>query len=278
MPYHVEKVKNGFYAVVNGKRMSKKPHKLKKTAIDQLVSIYKSENPKDLSGAGFFDFFSNIKKAFSGPRLDYRPKDRDFIKTYGDYKIVGLTAMRKPLDKAISTILNVISLGTFKSAISKNYDEMYHLFLKVDLELATPKQTSRRSIVLEKNETIQISEWKDSMTDGAHSLPLVIKPDITFKQFLDNALNSTDPKTYFLYDSISNNCQSYILLLLKANGLLALNPTAKDFIYQDTTELKKELPSFTQKIMKGVTDFAARADVALHGYGLLGNEHHNLGY
>jgi hypothetical protein len=32
--------------------------------------------------------------------------------------------------------------------------------------------------------------------------------------------------------------------------------------------LKKQLPSVSQKIMKGITSLAGVADVAIHGYGL----------
>jgi len=97
---------------------------------------------------------------------------------------------------------------------------------------------------------------------------LIIPPNITFGTLLGNAQKSVSVEEYFRYDPLTNNCQNYIITVLKANGILALNPKAQDFVYQDLGTLKAELPTYAQTIMKRLTDIAGRADIALHGYGL----------
>jgi len=220
-------------------------------------------------------FFSRFR-ALTGTRLTYRPTDREFIKSYKDWIITEMAVMRQPVDKNVKTALNFLTLGKFDDLVKKDYDDVYHLFLEITIksptgqltlfQKATGAKDSSIKITLEKNQTIEINYYKQR--DGTDSLPLVIPANMTLGTLLGNAEKSVPVEEYYRYDPLTNNCQSYIMIILKANGILELNPKAKDFVYQDLGTLKAELPSYAQTIMRGLTDIAGRADIALHGYGL----------
>ena len=275
MPYKVVKSDKprGWFVITTatGKKHSIKPFKTKAKAMEQLKALYANTN--DIEGAGIGDFLkkgvnaiTSRLKAFKGVRLDYGPSIRQFLQSNGESVITGLTIYRSPVEKYVKTLANIVSLGKFKELLDKSYDEVYHLFLKIELN----KSGTSFSIIIEKNAVISIKPFSPNDVVNAESYVLQdIPPNLTLNTFLSKAQASTSPEVYFKYDALTTNCQEYILRLLESNGLIASNPDAKKFIYQDMGTLKQQLPSFSQKIMKGITDLAGVADVAIKGYGLL---------
>ena len=227
-------------------------------------------------GSGLFEDIkegiTSRLKAFQGIRMDYRKKDREFIKKYGDFKIIEMSINRQPVQKYVKTLLNILSLGKAQDILDKYYDEIYHIFIHIILESPYSKEgqlKQRKDIILEKNQTIQIEDFKDEDKTNVQTFPIKNIPEgLTLRMFLDTGLASTDKKTFFEYDPLSKNCGQFISLLLKANGMLETNPGAHEFIFQDLKKLREGLPSLTKKIMKKITDVAAISDVAISGYGL----------
>jgi hypothetical protein len=274
MPYKIIKSEKprGWFVITTatGKKHSIKPFKTKAKAMEQLKALY--ANVEDIDGAGIGDFlkkgYDAVKsrlKAFSGVRLDYSPSIRQFLQSNGESVITGLTIYRAPVEKYVKTLANIVSLGKFKELLDKNYDEVYHLFLKIELN----KSGTSFSIIIEKNAVISIKPFSpDNITNAESYVIKDIPPNLTLNTFLSKAQASTSPEVYFKYNALTTNCQEYILRLLESNGLIASNPEAKQFIYQDMGTLQKQLPSFSQKIMKSITDLAGVADVAIHGYSL----------
>ena len=143
MPYKLKKVRNKplYYVInsINGHRHSKEPL-TKELALKQLRAIYAS-NSEDIEGAGIGDFFKKgynaIKsrlRAFQGVRLDYSPSIREFLQSNSESIISGLIVYRAPVDAYVKTLANIVSLGKFKQLLDKSYDEVYHLFMKIDLK------------------------------------------------------------------------------------------------------------------------------------------------
>ena len=274
MPYKIIKSEKprGYYVITTatGKRHSIKPFKTKAKAIEQLKALYANAN--DIEGAGIGDFLkkgvsaiTSRLRAFSGVRLDYSPSIRQFLQSNGDSIITGLTVYRAPVEKYVKTLANIVSLGKFKQLLDKSYDEVYHLFLKIDLN----KSGSIFSIIIEKNAVISIKPFSPNDIVNAESYVLKDIPfNLSLNTFLSQAQNTTSPEVYFKYDALTTNCQEYILRLLESNGLINSNPDAKKFIYQDMKTLRQQLPSVSQKIMKGITSLAGVADVVRYGYGL----------
>jgi len=283
MPYEVRKYGSGWVVInsTTGRRYNKRLHLTKREALAHQRALYANTDIED-EGEGLFDDIKDkVKgaynavtsrlKAFQGVRLDYRPDDRKFISSYGDWVITSMTIQRAPVESYVKTLTNILSLGKFKDLLNKHYDDVYHLALRIIL--SNGSQT--KDIIIEKNQTIAISNWKPE--NDVVSMPLKIPGNITFKQFLTTAENSTTKDLYYRYDPLTTNCQQYLMVLLKANGILQLNPESKNFIFQDLKILRDQLPSFTQTIMKKLTDAAAVADVAIKGYGLYGRARPSAG-
>lgn len=217
---------------------------------------------------------SRIRGLF-GARLDYRPVDRDFLKMRGDWLIDDVTIMRIPLDSKIKTALNILSLGKFEDILKKNFDELFHLFLKIKL-ISPDGLKNTLEITLEKNQTIEINKYVESSSKVTDIMKLVLpETKMTLNTFLQNGLDSVGKEKYFKYDAIANNCQNFILILLQGTPkILELNPGAEKFVLQDTSSLKNELQDYVKTVISKTTDLAARADVLIHGYGLSFNLKH----
>jgi hypothetical protein len=202
--------------------------------------------------------------------LDYSPDIREFLKNNGESIITKLTIYRAPVEKFVKTLANIVSLGKFKSVVDANYDEVYHLFMKIDLN----NNNTNFSIIIEKNAVISIKPFNlDDIKNAEQFIVNTPTPPITLNEFLQNAQASTTPDDYFKYDALTTNCQNYIQTLLKSNNLLT--PEANEFLYQNMEVLKQQLPSISQKIMKGITNLGGLADIVIKGYGL--NEYNNIG-
>lgn len=199
-------------------------------------------------------------------RLDYRPKDREFIASHSNWKITELTICRTPIDKKIKFLTNILTFG----GLSK-FDEIYHLFLKV--KLLDPKSMNIAGHIIQKSETICIEKHQTvilspfKVEKDMQTFPINLSgKDITFGDFLKRAQSTVSPETYFTYDGFKNNCQNYIQILLRGNGFLS--PDADKFVFQDVIGTVP-IPEFTQKLSRGITDFAHKLDVLAYGKGLI---------
>lgn len=204
----------------------------------------------DKSGGGLLSAplraIAAINKA--GRRNDYPPSMRSALEKYGNNKIVSLTVGRNPIVSAIQKVANVLVGDKLKAL---NIDTLFHLFLIIELDNGQKFKTERNQVL---NFTSSIGEVKESM-------PVTVNKDITLSKFFESALNRVG-KLLFTYSASSNNCQSYIIQLLGANGLL--NDSIRNFVKQDTNTL---LSPFLSKAADVVTDSAATFDRIVHGQG-----------
>jgi hypothetical protein len=69
---------------------------------------------------------------------------------------------------------------------------------------------------------------------------------------------------FYKYDASSNNCQDFIVSILKANGIGDEQDIS--FVKQNTEFLFKNLP-YLRKISNTVTTIGSRVDVAKNGAG-----------
>jgi hypothetical protein len=218
---------------------------------------------EDIEGKGLFDILKNIKDRVvgfvTGVRDDYPPKVRDLLQRYGDNKIISITVRREPLQKAVDFAVNILSKGKFDEAKKQGgFDTFYHLFLIATLDNGV-------KLRIEKNEVINIEV--DNKTYNTDNFQVNMSP-IVLNTFLQNTLQGMGTQNYFYYNPITNNCQVYLLALMKNNNLLSNNSGLEKFILQDTTTLQNQLSSGTQKGMKYTTDLARRFNILIKGKGL----------
>jgi hypothetical protein len=233
--------------------------------------VYKAAaTAKPKKGSGIFgDIYKKVKTTVSGAvnlanrgiRKGYSPSAKRMLDQYGDAPIVELAVRRDPIQSFINIALNAITLGKWGQAKRDlHYDKLFHLGLVVGVK----KNGRRTNLIVEKNEVINIAVAKrpDSDTEFYH-VPLRGK-QLTFGQLMENAERAKGME-FFLYDAFENNCQDFVLGLLKESGLLDENGAT--FIKQPIDQLMRKLPSFTQTVARKITDLGAAANVVLEGEG-----------
>ena len=184
----------------------------------------------------------------------------NFLKRYGDYKIVKLMVARSPVEKELVTFLDLISLGTFKKDYEKKYDILFHLYLVLQLE----KNGDVINVLTEKRPNIEwdkrakfdtrehnISHSKIDTLDLTPSKKDIQIQDVVLKAKQDMGHNFEN------YDAI-NNCQKYINSLVKSVYSLSNAPYAgqiKNFINQDVEEILNS-HGLVHKVANTVTGLA----------------------
>ena len=201
-----------------------------------------------LEGDGIFDWFK--------PRDTYNNTSSRTLKELGRYPITSITLSRAPIQRILSKMLDFISFGAFSRAQKRyGYDRLYHLSMVVDLDV----NGVNRKVVVEKNAVINISSSFKAEAQAEY-YPIQMGPQkgkLTLQQMMDNTQKLMGAK-YFPYDAFTNNCQNFILSVLKANGLWTQG--AEKWLFQPVDELAKDLPGVTKVIARAVTDTGAVVD------------------
>lgn len=210
-----------------------------------------------LEGAGIGSFFRDkfsryieqpLKNIVSN-KYKFNNTSSKTINEYGDNEIVELKIMRTPINSMIDKALNFLSFNKWDSLKKKyGFDQLFHLSL-----VATVKDGDNlKNIIMEKNEVVNVStDYRTSPKTQLFNLPKINKK-ITVRQLLENARQKVGDNLFFLYDAFTNNCQFFIKYLLESSGLMT--PEAQNFLFQDISELVKELPSYLPKVARSVTD------------------------
>jgi len=235
----------------------------------QRRALYAAESREELEGEGWLsDAFGAVKKAATtvvqrvvdvtkGKREGYSPRVRAYLAANGNKTIAGLTLRRDPIRSVLHTVINAITLGRWGAARTKYaYDKVFHLGLEVKLD-------GGPTTIVEKNEVINVGPSKPTESD-TEVMVLNDPGTLTLQQMLDNAQKLMGGR-YFSYSAFENNCQDFIIAILRANNLWT--PARNDFVKQPLEEVIKELPSYTGKLANVATDLAAVADVAIQGRG-----------
>jgi hypothetical protein len=192
----------------------------------------------------------------TGIRSDYPPSVRKFLLEQGNSKITSMMVRRDPIGAPLNTVLNLISLGKWNELRTKyGYDKLFHLGL--EFTIASSKY------VIEKNEVINIAPAK-ATTKDTQTYPIKLNGTTTLNTLLPKAQKAMGDK-YFTYSAFENNCQDFILAILRSNGLGDSGSTA--FIKQDLQKVTGSMPTYVRKIAQLATDIGAVANVAMEGRG-----------
>ena len=114
-------------------------------------------------------------------------------------------------------------------------------------------------VLLEKNEVINMainSYPRFAETYDIKNVP----PNLTINNLLQQTENLMGRQKFLSYSAYDNNCQHFILNVLKANGIIE----GTDFIKQNTEGIFSSNDSL-RKIANTITDVAGRADVIIQG-------------
>ena len=190
-------------------------------------------------------------------RNDYPPKVRDLLNKYGNEIINSAQIRRAPVQGAIVSALNVVSLGQFKSRLdNSDYNKLFHLQFFIT--------TQSRTFVIEKNEVINMDINPQTPANTETSPVNPLSQGLTINKLLENT------KVYmggsmFGYSAKDNNCQDFVMGILNGNRIG--NEANRTFTKQNTEELFGD-SNWLRKISNTVTDIGAKANVITTGAGL----------
>jgi hypothetical protein len=202
------------------------------------------------------DYARRIKNMILGVR-EFNRESTKTLDKYGTQRIVDMRVCRIPIRKELDYVLNAISLGKWTEA-RRNYDELFHLFMEVELEDGT-------HVLIEKNEQVRITTnvaRQGVGVGGKEEQYIIYLPnhdDITLIELIMRTLENIGGDNFHIYNAFSFNCQRFLIDILSSNDLLT--PQLKHFIFQDIGEIVEKLPEYTQTIAKTVTNLMNIFDV-----------------
>ena len=206
----------------------------------------------------------NFTKQINVPRIDlgsiydtvarklfgrFPRRFRALLDQIGDRVPQEFVICRSPVQRYITQILNVVSLGQFDQLMKKfNFDKFFHLYLVFNIDGV--------EYAIEKNEVLTLSKY--SPREGEERLPVGNSIQLyTLKEILQNTINRVGEDRVIKYSAFSTNCQLFIRDILET--LRLYSETAATFVYQDISTLLSELNPYVADFANAITDVAAGA-------------------
>lgn len=237
------------------------------------------EGNQKLEGAGLFDYFTKaydyVKNKVSGAFdyvkdaisiTDFSEKTKKNLNFFGDSPITAIQLRRVPINFALDLALQGFSAGKWEQLKEKyGFDKFYHLSMVVTLQQKTtisvngrPKRIPKQ-LAIEKLEVVSVNDNID-VGEGMETQEVPLAgASFNIKDMFQKTRAKVGDTVFFSYSALgNNNCQNFIKMLLESEGLYR-EPEAQ-FVYQDLTELVKELPQTTTAISQGITNIGALAN------------------
>lgn len=249
--------------------MRGKPIKMMPTVRDHINVMKKGgtllEEAEDDSWGGWFEeLWSSVSAD------DHLPKRfRKFIKNHGREPITSVVMVRAPVDKLGVGVVQLITAGRWNELKKKaGIDAVFHTGLFINGKYVIEK--------LEKLEA-RVDPSYGSQGGKAETFPLDLgsqKGKLTIAEFLEKGRTRMG-KEFYTYDFLKSNCQSFVMQLADANGLLT--PEGRAWIKQDLEKLIHEFPELSKYLGVKLTDVArdvanigeelvAKRGGQIHGY------------
>jgi hypothetical protein len=225
-----------------------------------LDDIQKELNNKqyDIEG-GKLNFVKRLRDVVKGVRKDkFPPDERKWLEENGDKQIEGITIFRRPVNSAIDKALDFISMGKWSSVKNKyGFDTFFHLGMVCDYD-------GGKKVLIDKTGTLNIKEV-DGLPSGVETISPDIPNNVSFNEMINGAKRILGVERFYRYDSFKSNCQMFVMALLKSARVDS--PKIRDFVFQDITELVKEMPKYVNSIANALTNASGVADVLVRGEG-----------
>jgi hypothetical protein len=215
---------------------------------EELVNILQPSSAEDATASGILDsvrgYVSNLlnKEQYSLPV-------KKILERLGDKKIIAMNIIRTPINKNINRALNVISLGQWSRLKNEfNYDNLFHLAIILKLDDMT-------NLLVEKNERINVdTTFKYLPTTQIKHINITGK-SIILNDLLNNGNKLVGNTNWFIYSAFKNNCQAFIKAIMQGNGLYTAD--IDNFVYQDMSEIRKQLPRNVVPTANFITDLGS---------------------
>jgi hypothetical protein len=178
-------------------------------------------------------------------RLNQRPKAiNDYLKLNGNKKLRRIIVSRKPVSAKIQYVANLVTLGGWTENMKKlNYDDVYHLFMLVELDDGT-------LFKLEKNSRVDITLHDNKLGDTMINIDNINK---TLNDMFNNAEKEYGLERIYRYDPFKTNCQ--VLLVDLISAINKITPQLREYIMQTASALIES--DILKYIAKMATDSTA---------------------
>lgn len=208
-----------------------------------------------LVGKGFADYFKRAAGAVVGAVsiTDFSASTTEILKRYGDFPVVAIELRRVPISGVINSGLQALSGGDWEKLKAKyGFDKFFHLSAiftlrgKSQAPRTAPGQgrgvlRTDKKLAVEKLNVVSVNEQIDA-GPGLETLAVAVPAPFTINGLFARVRAAVGDSRFFSYSGLGgNNCQDFIRALLEALGLYS-EPVAA-FVYQDISELVKELPA-----------------------------------
>jgi hypothetical protein len=197
----------------------------------------------DLYNYGIKKFVPKVISAVVSAN-DFNNVSSNTLENYGSYTIQGMQIYRTPISNILNSAMNLISFGKWNELRKKyGYDKLFHTALVCDI--------GGKNIIVEKNEVVNISSsYKTSKETQTYHINMQGKV-FTLNDMVQGCKSRMGDKQFFDYDAFTNNCQVFIKNMLQTVSLY--DAGVDRFLFQDLSEIYKQLPSYTSKIAKLIT-------------------------
>lgn len=169
------------------------------------------------------------------------------LQKYGDFKISKLYVVRQPLNKFIRFGINLLTFNEYERIVNKDpNNEGFHLAFVFELQLPNEKLNKKKLILLEKNNSINISDTfiMDSKQEYIKiSLP---KKNKTLNSFVLKTIEKIGEEKFFNWNLFSNNCQMFTKISLESNN--CYKTKYDEFIFRDKSLTAITPSEFTKHI------------------------------
>jgi len=166
---------------------------------------------------------------------------QDWLDANGNMVITSMVIRRAPITSATNDISQYVSFGAWEKAKQlAGYDSMFHLVLVMN-----------DSFIIQKLSVVDIRPLNER--EKAEYMP-VPTPYISINNFLNRGRHYMGDKAFFTYNPFENNCQNFVLNLLKGNNLAT--PKIEGFVIQPLQELIRHLPSWYPTVAHLATNLA----------------------
>ena len=194
--------------------------------------------------------FKQLLFSLAHGRKHFSPKVKKIVEQYGEEKIVAMEIRRYPLPSAIDAALRGM-VKIYK--VSMPYEKLYHLSVVVHTDRGN-------TLLIEKNQNFNM-ETTAKDYPNTDKFPIHISNPASINEMLEKTVRRMG-ESFFTYQSLTNNCQKFMVEFLAANHLSS--PKATEFIMQ-------VFPSHTtgnvgfRKTLNTITDMGNRMDIVTQG-------------
>ena len=169
------------------------------------------------------------------------------LSIYGDIPIVEMQYSRKPIQKAISTGLNILTLGALNETKNRlGYSDIYHDSILIKLKTGDVFR-------LEKNAFIELSPASKEDNELIYDVPINNR-EITINILLNTAKQGNI--RFYEYDHTKNNCQWFANDIVVKNNLSSPE-LERNIKKQDAEALTSIIPEDLNNIMSIATDIGS---------------------